>query len=119
MSHSVQAGSLYLGVSGSNRQEKTTEWYAVIFSNVQAFWAIEDAHYAALGGEVKTGCALNKTKSSTALDRFGAIQTAEPLQHYALLGGFMQYEVLSPYEPTIVRYDNEAAAVNAAQEVLK
>lgn len=119
MTHSAGQGGLLIVVSGHASQDGSgEEFYSVAFDRVEAFWAIEDRYYGLLGGAVDTGSVVNVTDQSAALSRMDAF-ASEKLKHYALLGGFMQYEVLSPQDPIIVRHENEAAAVKAAQEVLQ
>lgn len=119
MTHSAGQGGLHVVVTGTASEDGSDgEFYSVAFDRVEAFWAIEDRYYGALGGSVDTKSVLNVTEESTALSRVDPF-ASEKLQHYALLGGFMQYEVLSPDAPIVVRHENEAAAVKAAQEVLQ
>ena len=119
MTHSAGKGGLLVLVSGHASEDGgDEEFYSVAFDQVEAFWAIEDRYYGLLGGAVDTGSVVSVTDQSTALARLDPL-ASEKLKHYALLGGFMQYEVLSPRDPIIMRHDNEAAAVKVAQEVLQ
>lgn len=119
MTHSAGQSGLAVLVSGTAAEDGSgEEFYSVWFDRVEAFWAIEDRYYGMLGGSVTTSSVLNVTDRSTALSRIDPF-ASEKQRHYALLGGFMQYELLSPDEPVVLRHENEAAALKAAREVIQ
>ncbi len=119
MRHSAYGRGLSVLVGGTGHDHAKLENFTVFFDRVEAFWAVEDSYYGALGGEIRTGSVLNVTTQSNALTRIAPMWGRDDLRHFAIVGGWMQYEVLTASEPTIMRHEGEATALEAVREVLR
>ena len=117
--HSSATGGLRLVVGHGFAKEGEPKAFSVAFEGrVEAFSAVDEQLFVFTTGPQPTG-ALSVTDDSPELDKVKAADTGvmdDGLRHYLLLGGSLQWQVLTYKDPTIAEHADFNTALAALRK---